>query len=60
MDGANRNITDVPMAQRVAEVKHTTYIFGDQYFEQKVSNMMANNFFASCTDCVFVSFIILF
>ena len=45
MDGANRNITDVPMAQRVAEVKHTNYIFGGQYFEQKVSNMMANNLF---------------
>lgn len=45
MDGPNHNITDVPMAQRVAEVKHTTYIFGGQYFEQKVSNMMANNLF---------------
>ena len=45
MDGANRNITDVPMAQRVAEVKHTTYFLGGQYFEQKVSNMMANNLF---------------
>ena len=60
MDGANRNITDVPMAQWVAEVKHTTYIFGGQYFELIVSNMMANNLFSSCTDCVFVSFIILF